>query len=137
MRQRIDVELDPHEKLSPDLETYVKSLVERLKMTNEVVKQNIEDCNFVTKTKYDKTAVDPNRYQLGDMVLMYDPTNKKGQCPKLKIRWAEPMVVVDKMAGGVLYKLKDSRTGKESRPFVHFTRIKPYRTDSTRMRRRK
>jgi len=119
-------EFNPRESLSPDIDTYIKHLIERLEVTRKVVKENIEDCNFVTKAKYDRDAMDPDRYQLGDTVLLYDPTNKKGQCPKFKQRWTGPYTVVDRSKDGILYKLKNSETAKEIKAFVHFNRIKPY-----------
>jgi len=128
MRLAIDGEFNPRENLSPDIDTYIKNLIERLEVTRKVVKENVEDCNFVTKSKYDKGASDPDLYQLGDTVLLYDPTNKKGQCPKFKQRWVGPYTIVDKSDDGILYKLKNSETAKEVKAFVHFNRIKPYTT---------
>lgn len=128
MRHGLDVELNTEGNVSPDVDTYLKNLLDRLKVTHEVVKQNIEDCNFVTKSKYDEKAVEADRYQLGDMVLMYDPTNKKAQCPKFKKRWNGPLTIIDKTDDGILYKLRDCQTGKETKAFIHFNRIKPYTT---------
>lgn len=128
MRHGIDVELNTEVNVSPDVDTYLKNLLDRLKVTREVVKQNIEDCNFVTSSKYDQKSVEADRYSLGDMVLMHDPTNKKGQCPKLKKRWIGPLVVIEKSDDGLLYKLRDCQTGKESKAFIHFNRVKPYTT---------
>ena len=84
MRLAIDGEFNPRENLSPYIDTYIKHLIERLEVTRKVVKENIEDCNFVTKAKYDRDAMDPDRYQLGDTVLLYDPTNKKGAVSQIQ-----------------------------------------------------
>jgi len=126
MRHRVDVELNPEGNVTADLDTYLKTMKERLDVTRKVVKENMEDCNFVTKSKHDEKAVEPDRYQLGDRVLLYDPTNKKSQCPKFKKRWVGPLTIIDKSEDGLLYKLKDCETAKELKAFVHFNRIKPY-----------
>jgi hypothetical protein len=125
MRVPIDNALLQHYETFPDIQSYMAKLIPKLKLTQELAKQNLNDSNQTTKEMYDKKTAEPS-YALGSKVLLHDPTTKKGQCPKLKRRWTGPYIIVDKSGDGLLYKLRHCNSGKEQKSLIHANRIKTF-----------
>jgi len=67
--------------------------------------------------------------QVGEKVLMKDPTTKIGECSKLKKRWKGPYMVVERSSDGLSYKLRHCETGKELRSHIHANRLKKFNDD--------
>ena len=131
MRLPLDLQLMDTFDKAPDMEKYITDLVPKLKITHEIIQQNLRDSNKLTKNYYDKKTVD-HAFEVGTKVLLHDPTNKKGDCKKLKRRWAGPFLVVDKSEDGLLYKLRHCNTGKEQRSLIHINRLKQFNEERDR-----
>ena len=56
---------------------------------------NIKTSQTYYKQQYDKNAKLPT-YQVGDLILLHDPTAPVGKRKKLKIRWVGPYFVVER-----------------------------------------
>ena len=61
----------------PDVERYVGELIPRLKVTEEISRQNLADANFKSKSYYDKKTAEES-LPIDSYVLLHDPTNRKG-----------------------------------------------------------
>jgi len=113
---------------SPNIQSYMTHLVPRLQLTHEIIQQKLRDGQIKSKLYYDKTSEEPE-IQVGQKVLMHDPTTKIGECPKFKKRWKGPYMVVEKSTDGLSYKLRHCGTGKELRSHIHINRIKKFNDD--------
>ena len=124
----IDTNLLQDFSKSPNMQSYMTHLVPRLKLTHDIVQQNLRDGQIKSKQRYDENSEEP-KMQVGEKVLMHDPTTKTGECPKLKKRWRGPFMIVDRSTDGLSYKLRDCETGKELRSHIHANRLKRFNDD--------
>ena len=128
MQLGIDLQLLQEMEKSTDLQSYTSELIPRLRMTHDIIQQNLKDNNDEMKRRYDQNTQTPN-FQLGDKVMVFQPAIKKSECAKLKSLWSGPSLIVYKSDDGLSYKLKNCVTGKESHSFVHSNRLKPFNED--------
>ena len=128
MKTGLDLSMLSELERSPDVERYVAELIPRLKVTEEISRQNLADANFKSKSYYDKKTADES-LPIGSYVLLHDPTNRKGECRKLKRRFTGPYLILDRTDDGLNYKLRDCESGKERKALVHFNRLKRYNTE--------
>ena len=68
---------------------YLHELKEKLKEIHEIARENLEKSCDRQKRLYDHHA-NAHSYKVGDSVLLFDPTKKKGISPKLQSRWVGP-----------------------------------------------
>ena len=113
---------------SPNMQSYMTHLVPRLKLTHDIIQQNLRDGQVKSKQHYDQSSEEPEM-QVGEKVMMYDPATKTGECPKLKKRWKGPFMVVERSTDGLSYKLRHCETGKELRSHIHANRLKKFNDD--------
>jgi len=128
MRLGIDVKLLQEFEKAPDMQVYMSDLVPKLKLTHELIQQNLKDKNIVAKQYYDKDSREVS-FEIGDKVLLHDPTTKVGECAKLKKRWAGPYLLTHSSQDGLTFRLRHCETGKELRSFIHVNRLKKYNED--------
>jgi len=88
----------------------------------------VRDGQIKSKRYYDQTSAEPV-IQVGDKVLIHDPTTKIGECSKLKKRWKGPFMIVERSKDGLSYKLRHCDTGKELRSHIHINRLKKFNDD--------
>ena len=124
----IDTNLLQDFSKSPNIQSYMTQLVPRLQLTHEIIQQNLRDGQAKSKQYYDKISEVPE-IQVGQEVLMHDPTTKIGECPKFKRRWTGPYMVVEKSTDGLSHKLRHCDTGKELRSCIHINRLKKFNDD--------
>jgi len=77
MRLEIDVNLLQEIEKAPDMQVYMTNLVPKLKLTHDMIQQNLQDKNVVAKQYYDKWS-EVISLQIGDKMLLHDPTTKIG-----------------------------------------------------------
>jgi hypothetical protein len=65
-------------------------------------------------------------YQIGDRVLLFDNTVKKGQCRSLSVKYKGPYEIIQ-ILPGYAYKLRHCETNVVIQRPVHANRIKPLR----------
>jgi len=124
----IDANLLQDFSKSPDMQSYMTHLVPRLKLTHDIIQQNLRDGQIKSKQHYDRSSEEPEM-QVGEKVMMHDPVTKIGECPKLKKRWKGPFMVVERSVDGLSYKLRHCETGKELRSHMHANRLKKFNDD--------
>jgi len=114
VRLGIDVNLLQEFEKAPDIQVYMTNLVPKLKLTHEMIQQNLRGKNIVAKQYYDKESTEVS-LQIGDKVLLHDPTTRIGECPKLKKRWVGPYLLTHKSQDDLTFRLRHCVTGKELR----------------------
>ena len=77
------------------------------------------------KRNYDKNGYGTS-YNVGDVVLLYNPKKKKGLSPKLFRRWEGPFLVIGKLSD-VTYRIQKSVNAKGV--VVHHNRLKRFEND--------
>jgi len=124
----IDANLLQNFSKSPNMQSYMTHLVPRLQLTHDIIQQNLRDGQIKSKQHYDEDSEKPEM-QVGEKVLMNDPTTKIGECSKLKKRWKGPYMIVERSSDGLSYKLRHCDTGKELRSRAHANRLKRFNDD--------
>jgi len=124
----IDANLLQHFSKAPDIQSYMSHLVPRLQLTHDIIQQNLREGQIKSKQQYDQNSEEPE-LQVGEKVMMHDPTTKTGECAKLKKRWMGPYLIVERSSDGLSYKLRHCDTGKERRSHIHANRLKKFNDD--------
>jgi hypothetical protein len=75
------------------------------------------------RDKMNKKAELPS-YKIGDKVLLFDKTTKKGQCQALTIKFKGPYEIIQ-ICPGYAYKLQHYETRAEIKRPIHVNRIRP------------
>jgi len=99
---------------------YAQELKERLRATNRLAREHIKDEKTKAKIHYDKKAKEI-AFKVGDKVLIYDETLRRGRSKKLESLWTGPYTIIEKNSK-VNYTVKKGR--KTTR--VHVNRLKPF-----------
>jgi len=128
MNLGIDITLMNEFHKAPDIQSYTAELLPRLKLTHDIIKQNLQDSQVKMKKYYDVKSEEP-KFEIGSKVLLHDPTTKQGESPKFKRRWMGPYMIIHKSDDGLLYKLRHCDTGREQRSMIHGNRLKAYNDD--------
>jgi hypothetical protein len=134
MNLAIDTNIMPDVKMTKDISVYMSDLVEKLEITQKILKVNVEQAHKTTKKYYDRSA-EPREFDVGQRCWLYDPSNKKGVSAKLKTRWLGPFLIVNRVTN-LLYRLRHCETGKELPSLTHVNRMRPYNADRDKFFRR-
>jgi len=97
---------------------YAQELRERLRATNQLAKDHLQEEKFKAKLQYDK-GVNKKIFKIGDKVLLLDETVRRGRSKKLESQWVGPYTIIAKFSD-VNYEIKRAR--KTIR--VHANRLK-------------
>jgi len=100
MHTPIDTSIINDIRTSPNIETYLQQMLPKIELIREIAKQNMRDCNKVTQFYYDRNAAYPT-YEVGQKVLLYDPTTPKSVCKKVKKGFIGPYYITAKGDGYV------------------------------------
>ncbi|EFN66432.1 Retrovirus-related Pol polyprotein from transposon 412, partial [Camponotus floridanus] len=85
---------------------YAQELKERLRATNQLAKEHLKEEKFKAK-KYDKSTKEVH-FKIGDKVLIYDETLRRGRSKKLESLWTGPYTILEKNSD-VNYTVKGGR----------------------------
>lgn len=91
-------------------------------------RERIDLASDKMKTRYDARAKEPH-FKEGDRVWFYNPTRRKGLCPKLQHNWEGPYIVIKKL-NDVVVRIRKSPTAKPR--VVHIDRLTPFYEDTAR-----
>jgi hypothetical protein len=105
-------------KLTYSYEDYAKELRERIRAANQIARENTKDEKAKSKLQFDKKSKKAT-FKVGDKVLLYDETIRRGRSKKLDSQWVGPYVILEKH-NDVNYTIKIKR--KTLR--VHANRLK-------------
>jgi len=101
-RTILDVVMPRQDERGVTQHEYARKVVEEMKRVHAFVKQAYEEVNEKRVKEPDHGAVP--ELKIGDEVLVYDPTHKKGESTKLKLRWKGPFPIIHQVTP-VTYQL--------------------------------
>lgn len=116
----IDVDMLPASEVEDE---DVDSRVARLRIIRENTASYYNAGKGKQKEKYDKNRVKV-KFEVGDLVMVYNPRNFKSLSRKLLCRWMGPYEIVEVYNDYLNYKIKDVRSGKTQN--IHIARLKRY-----------
>jgi hypothetical protein len=98
---------------------YVTELKSRLQTAHQIARESLVASKKQSKGYYDKKAESLKLY-IGDQVLLYDETVRRGRSRKLSSQWVGPyeVVAVDKVNATI-------KKGRKLQK-VHINRLKPF-----------
>jgi len=73
-------------KLTYNYDDYAQELKEMLRAINRLTREHVKDEKIKAKLQYDKKAREVT-FKVGDKVLVYDETLRRGQSKKLESLW--------------------------------------------------
>lgn len=79
----LDVALLPSEELQKAPDAYVKELIHKVKIIQEIAQQNVKDVQKLNKQRYDKKTKEP-QFQIRDQVLLKIMKRTTGKKHKLQ-----------------------------------------------------
>jgi len=91
---------------------------ERIHTANKIARENVKIEKEKAKKQYDKRT-NITKFTVGDQVLLYDETVRRGRAKKLEALWIGPYVIIKKLSD-VTYVVKKGRRTTQ----VHANRIK-------------
>jgi hypothetical protein len=89
-----DIIINKSEHVYDDVHSYGQELIEKLKSVYKRVHDIYVDINDKRQEVLD--TIKEKEYNIGDKVLLYDPTTKVGLSRKLTIRWKGPYIIIQK-----------------------------------------
>ena len=98
---------------------YVGELKGRMQTAHAIARDRLVEGKVRSKRDYDKKAV-PLTLKVGDRVLLYDESVRRGRSKKLNAKWIGPYTVL--AIEGVNATIKRGRDGVK----VHVNRLKPF-----------
>jgi len=93
---------------------YAQELKERSRATNQLAKEHIKGEKFKAKKQYDKSTKE-TQFKVGDKVLVYDETLRRGRSKKLESLWTGPYTILEKNSN-VNYTIKRGRKAIRMHP---------------------
>lgn len=100
---------------------YVQHVVKGLQQAYENTQEKLTSGKERTKRNFDKDA-QHKIFQPGKLILLFDPTVKRGRSQKLRRPWLGPYKILERLSN-VNYKIK-----KGKKDYVtHVNRMKPFR----------
>ena len=113
-------------KIYPTLSDYVGCLKDELKTCHELVGESTDVEQERQKTYYDRSTFGP-QYEVGDLVMVFNPTIKTGQKKKFKSYCIGPQVIRE-MINDLNFVIEDVKAKKQ--PKVHYDRLKRFHSRS-------
>jgi len=113
---------------APNTQAFTADLVSKLKLTHDIIGQNMHDSAQRSKVFYDRNTKTP-KIAVGSKLLLHYDVLKPGESPKFHNVWRGPYLVTSKSDDGLLYKLRHCSTGKEPRAAIHANRLKLFQDD--------
>ena len=111
-------------ELNPDKDKYMATYLEKVKIVQELAKENILVSQQYNKQQFDKKAKLPE-FQVGEKVWLYDPVTPLGHSRKLQIHWKGPYYIVDQTSD-CNFVLRNCETHKQIGYPIHSDRLKLY-----------
>jgi len=119
-RAELPTALTKPPKPTYNYDDYAQELKERLRATNRLAREHVKDEKTKAKIQYDKGAKETT-FKVGDKILMFDETLRRGRSKKLESLWTGPYTIIEKNSK-VNYTIKKGR--KTMR--VHVNRLKQF-----------
>ena len=101
---------------------YVQNLAEQMEKVHKLARDNLAKCNDAQRRRYDLKQY-KNNYKVGDLVLLFTPVVKQGNCRKLSNLWTGPYTITE-ILSDVILRIKLNNLSHHK--VVHHNRLKPY-----------
>lgn len=121
----LDVALLPSEELQKAPDAYVKELIHKVKIIQEIAQQNVKDVQKLNKQRYDKKTKEP-QFQIRDQVLLKIMKRTPGKKHKLQPKWEGPYYII-KVNPNHSFRLRRCDNHIELKSSVHANRLKLYK----------
>ena len=126
MQLPIDVELNREDETISREHFYAKQLAKRIKITQEIAKQNARLTQRKMKEKYDRKTKE-RHFQKGDSVFLRQEKKPAGPAKKLFRRWSEKPYYIHKVLPKNTYKVRSQQIDKLMKSPVHSNRLNIYK----------
>ena len=113
-------------KIYPTLSDYVNCLKDELQTCHELVQESMDVEQERQKTYYDRSTFGP-QYEVGDLVMAFNPTMKSGQTKKFKSFYSGSQVIRETISD-LTFVIEDVKTKKQQK--VHYGRLKRFNSRS-------
>ena len=100
-------------KIYPILSDYVGCLKDELQTCHELVRESMDVEQERQKTYYDSSTFGP-QYEVGDLVMVFNPTIKNGQTKKFKSFYSGPQVIRE-IINDLNFVIEDVKTKKNNK----------------------
>ena len=104
--------------------SHIENILENHEIYSEIAKENIKQAQSKYKKYHDRGTKLPT-YQVGQRVLVYDPTKKPGITPKLCQKWIGPFYICNVLSG-YTYIVRRCSNNEQMKSSVNIHRLKPY-----------
>ena len=118
---------DEEDGKETDYEEYVDHQQEISRKAHEVAREHLQKAATHQKQNYDHKA-GKSALEEGQAVWLWDPSRKRGVCPKLTSNWKGVFVITKKKIDDLVYKILKHQRAKPK--VVHLNRLKPYIGDN-------
>ncbi|KFM75477.1 hypothetical protein X975_06893, partial [Stegodyphus mimosarum] len=108
-------------------EEYIQDLQARFEVMHNFARERVNLVMEKTKTRYDTRATG-RRFKERDKVWLWNPTRRKGVCPKLQSPWDGPHITLSRLNDFVV-RIRKSSYSKPK--VVHYDRLAPCYGHST------
>ena len=103
---------------------YVFTMKQILQETHQLMREYMNVKQEREKSYYDRSKYGPS-YKVGEEVLVFNPTVKKGETRKFTSLYRGPYIIVE-FINDLSFKVEDEKTRKALK--VHYDRLKKYKT---------
>lgn len=124
MRMPFDVSIEPKDNLNRDAKDHINELIDQLKVTNEIVKNNIQRHQQQNKERHYLRVKLPD-FKLGDKVLIKVNKVPKRQSSKLYDKAEGPYQIIE-LGPYFTYKLRRCSDNKVNASYMNATNLKMY-----------
>lgn len=124
MNLPFDIRVTPKDSLQADAKEHIRDILENLKITHEIAKENIAENQLKSKERYDARAKEPS-FRLNQMVLLQQFKTPVGKSPKLIDKYDGPYYISE-LGPNFTYKLRRCSNHKELKSYVNASRLKDY-----------
>ena len=111
-------------ELNEEKETCMAKFLEKIKLIQQIAKENMQISQQYNKQQFDKKAKLP-AYVLGQKVWLHSPATPVGRSKKLQIHFTGPFYIVDQTSD-CNFILRNCETHKQIAYPVHSDRLKAY-----------
>lgn len=107
-----------------DYDSYVANLKEDCQRVRKCVKHNIDLAHMIQKKYFDRFVKNSVDFKVGDLVLIINGRNKKGELKSFKARYLGPYEILE-IRNELNFRLKSKIDGSELT--IHYNRLKKFR----------
>jgi transposase InsO family protein len=122
MQLPVDTSLIPKPNLNQTAQEYMRQLISRLKLTEQVAKANQETQQAKAKARHDLKSKSPT-FAVGDEVLLKNDKVETGLSSKLTHKWIGPFQIIE-VGPSFTYKIKNLKDNKPHKSLINAARLK-------------